>query len=146
MEQTRASNYEALIAHFYAHTYDDAGSSMPRFAAVAEEFFDEQRVGAKIALCETEQQAFEFLGESILEGYAADGVYDLDSAEKIYIEVFGPSRDPRQGPGLQCESARRIAGQPFRRAAPDRGASRRIGGCRVKRLVKRIAPDGAELR
>ena len=90
MEQARASNYKALIAHFYAHTYDDAGSSMPRFAAVAEEFFDEQRVGAKIALCETEQQAFEFLGESILEGYAADGVYDLDSAEKIYIEVSVP--------------------------------------------------------
>jgi hypothetical protein len=75
---------------------------MPRFAAVAEEFFDEQRVGAKIALCDTEQQAFEFLGESILEGYAADGVYDLDSAEKIYIEVSVPVVTRAKDQGLSA--------------------------------------------
>jgi hypothetical protein len=72
--QTRASNYEGLIMHFEAHSYDAAGASMPRPAAVAEEFFDDQRVGAKIALCETEQQAFEFLGDTVLEVYAPDGV------------------------------------------------------------------------
>lgn len=76
--------------HFEARTYDAAGASMPRLAAVAEEFFDDQRVGAKIALCETEQKAFEFLGESVLEGYAPDGVYDLDTTEKIYVEVSTP--------------------------------------------------------
>lgn len=55
-----------------------------------EEFFDEQRVGVKLALCETEDEAFRVLGAAVLDGYAADGVYDLDSAEKIDIEVSTP--------------------------------------------------------
>ena len=46
MEQTRASNYDGLISHFGAHTYDPAGPSMARYAAVAEEIFDDHRVGA----------------------------------------------------------------------------------------------------
>lgn len=90
MEPTRADNYEGLIAHFYAHTYDPAGPSMPLYAGVAEEFFDDQRIGAKIALCKTEQEAFGFLGESLLEGYAPDGVYNLDTAEKIEVQVSTP--------------------------------------------------------
>lgn len=44
----------------------------------------------KIALCETEQEAFEVLGASVLDGYAPDGVYDLDTAAKIDIEVSTP--------------------------------------------------------
>jgi hypothetical protein len=72
---------------------------MTRLAAVAEEFFDDQRVGAKIALCETEQQAFEFLGDTVLEGYAPHGVYDLDTTEKIEIQVSTPivTRAEQQG-------------------------------------------------
>ncbi len=69
MTQTRANNYDGLIKFFAAHTYDPPGPGMPRYAAVSEEFFDDQRVGAKIGLYETEQDAFEFLGESVLEGY-----------------------------------------------------------------------------
>ena len=40
-----------------------------------------------LSLCETEKEAFEVLGAAVLDGYAADGVYDLDTAEKIGIEV-----------------------------------------------------------
>ena len=90
MEQTRANNYYGLIKHFEAHTYDPVGPTMPRYAAVSAEFFDDQRVGAKIGLCETEEEAYGFLGESVLEGYSPDGVYDLDTAEKIDIEVSTP--------------------------------------------------------
>jgi len=43
-----------------------------------------------LSLCETEKEAFEVLGAAVLDGYAADGVYDLDTAEKIYIEVPAP--------------------------------------------------------
>jgi hypothetical protein len=88
--ETRETNYRSLIAYFEAHAYDSVALAMPRYAAVAEEFFDDNRVGAKIALCETEQQAFSFLGESVLDGYGADGVYDLDTAAKIYVEVAIP--------------------------------------------------------
>jgi len=88
--ETRKTNYRSLIAYFEAHTYDPVGLAMPRYAAVAEEFFDDNRVGAKIALCKTEHQAFSFLGESVLEGYGADGVYDLDTAAKIYVAVAIP--------------------------------------------------------
>jgi hypothetical protein len=87
---TRETNYLSLVAYFEAHTYDPAGLAIPRYAAVADEFFNDPRVGAKIALCETEQEAFNFLGESVLEGYGADGVYDLDTAEKIYVDVSVP--------------------------------------------------------
>jgi hypothetical protein len=98
-EQTRAKNYDGLRKYFEAHTYDPPDPAMPRFAAVSEEFFDYQRVGAKIGLCETEHEAFEFLGESVLEGYAPDGVYDLDTTEKIYVKVSTPvvTRGPDQG-------------------------------------------------
>lgn len=41
-------------------------------------------------MCEIEQEAFEFLGDSVLDGYAPDGVYDLDTAEKMDIEVSVP--------------------------------------------------------
>jgi hypothetical protein len=90
VRQTRANNYDGLIKFFEAHTYDPPGPGMPRYAAVSGEFFDDQRVGAKIGLYETEHDAFEFLGESVLEGYVPDGVYDLDTTEKIYVEVATP--------------------------------------------------------
>lgn len=98
MEQTRARNYRSLITEFEAHTYPQATPLMPRYAAVSEEFFDQQRVGATIALCETQQEAFELL-DSVLDGYAPDGVYDLETAEKIDIEVSTPivTRAPCQG-------------------------------------------------
>jgi hypothetical protein len=99
--ETRETNYRSLIAYFEAHTCDPGGPAMPRYAAVADEFFDDQRVGAKIGLFHTEQQAFQFLGESVLEGYGADGVYDLDTTEKIYVEVSTPivtrAEDQEQG-------------------------------------------------
>jgi hypothetical protein len=88
--QTRANNYDGLIKFFEAHIYDPPGPGIPRYAAVSEEFFDDQRVGAKVGLYDTEQDAFEFLGESVLEGYAPDGVYDLDTTEKIYVQVSTP--------------------------------------------------------
>jgi hypothetical protein len=90
MEPTRARNYRELITVFDAHTVAHATPPMPRYAAVSEEFFAQQRVGATIALCETQQEAFEFLGDSMLDGYAPDGVYDLGTAEKIDIEVSTP--------------------------------------------------------
>jgi hypothetical protein len=90
-QQTRAKNYKRLIAEFESCVFDQPTPTMPRYAAFMEEFFDEQRVGVKIALCETEQQAFDVLGASVLDGYAPDGVYDLDTAEKIDIEVSTPA-------------------------------------------------------
>ena len=67
-----------------------------------EEFFDEQRVAVKVALCETEQEAFAVLGASVLDGYAPDGVCDLDTADKIDIEVSTPivTRATVQGVGV----------------------------------------------
>jgi hypothetical protein len=87
VKRTRAENYALLVGDFEAHTYDRAGESIERYAAVAEEFFDEQRVGAKISLCDTEQAAFGILGNAVLEGYAPDGVYDLDTTDKIAVRV-----------------------------------------------------------
>jgi hypothetical protein len=99
-EPTRASNYSGLITHFEAHAYEPAGPAMPRYAAVAEEIFDDHRVGAKIALFATEAAAFEFLGESVLNGYSADGVYDLDTAEKIDVHVSTPIVTRAEGQGI----------------------------------------------
>jgi hypothetical protein len=90
VEQSRASNYAGLITHFEAHIYEPAGASIERYAAVAEEILDDQRVGAKIALFEVEEDAFEFLGSSVLDGYAPDGVYDLDNGEKTDVHVSTP--------------------------------------------------------
>ena len=90
MDQTRESRYSELIEHFTAHIHDPVGPAMQQYAALAEEIFDDYRVGAKIALRETEQEAFEFLGDSVMEGYAPDGVYDLDTAEKIDVYVSSP--------------------------------------------------------
>lgn len=88
--RTRATNYEKLVSQFELCIFDPPTPTIPRYAALMEEFFDEQRVGVKLALCETEKEAFEILGAAVLDGYAADGVYDLDIAEKIDIEVSTP--------------------------------------------------------
>jgi hypothetical protein len=89
-QKTRLKNYERLVTEFEPCIFDDPSPGVPRYAAFMEEFFDEQRVAVKITLCETEQQAFEVLGASVLDGYAPDGVYDLDAAAKIDIEVSTP--------------------------------------------------------
>lgn len=101
-ERTRTRNYERLVAEFDPCIFDHPGPRMPRYAALMEEFFDEQRVGVKISLCETEQEAFDVLGAAVLDGYAPDGVYDLDTAEKISIEVSTPivTRAKIQGVGV----------------------------------------------
>ncbi len=72
---------------------------MGRYAAVAEEIFDDHRVGAKIGLFETEHEAFMFLGDAVFDGYQADGVYDLDTTEKIDVHVSTPivTRAAQQG-------------------------------------------------
>jgi hypothetical protein len=87
-----------LIVHFTAHTFDDPGSETPQYAAVAEEFFDESRVGARILLCDIVEDALDGLGESVLDGYAPDGVYDLDTGEKIDIRVAVPLVTRLDGP------------------------------------------------
>jgi hypothetical protein len=99
VKQNRASNYAGLITHFEAHTYDAAGPAVARYAAVAAAIFDDQRIGAKIALFDVEEDAFECLGGSVLEGYDADGVYDLDSGDTIDVHVSTPivTRAEEQG-------------------------------------------------
>ena len=102
-DRTRGKNYLRLIAEF-EHLQcesDRPARPMPRYAAFMEEFFDEERVGVKLVLCATEQEAFDVLGP-VLEGYVADGVYDLDTAEKINVEVSTPivTRARVQGAGV----------------------------------------------
>lgn len=101
-DRTRARNYERLVDQFEACVFVQPTRSMPRYAATMEEVFDDQRVSVKIALCETEQEAFDVLGTSVLDGYAPDGVYDLHTAEKIDIEVSTPivTRAKVQGVGV----------------------------------------------
>jgi hypothetical protein len=90
-DPSRAENYRRLHEHFEPHiVYDNAGPETHRYAAVAEEFFDQQRVGAIVLLCETVQQACEVLGDSVLDGYAPDGVYDLETGQKIDVHVSTP--------------------------------------------------------
>ena len=91
VEDTRSQNYARLLEHFEPHTtYDKVSPETHRYAAVAEEFLEEQRVGAIIALCETEADAFGVLGDSVLDGYAPDGMYDLNTGDKIDIHVSTP--------------------------------------------------------
>jgi hypothetical protein len=94
----RTTNYSKLIAHFEGQTFDEAGADAPQYAAVAEEFFDETRVGARILLCDTLDDALAGLGDSVLDGYAPDGVYDLETGEKIDICVAAPVVTRAEGP------------------------------------------------
>jgi hypothetical protein len=88
---TQAENYGLLLEHFEPHIlFDNVTPATHRYAAVSEEFFDETRVGALVFLCETQQEAFEVLGGSVLDGYAPDGVYDLETGEKIEVHVSTP--------------------------------------------------------
>ena len=98
--RTRAENYAVLREHFEPHTvYDNVGPETHRYAAVGEEFLGDTRVGAMVLLCQTEQEAFEVLGDAVLDGYAPDGVYDLETGEKIDVHVSAPvvTRSEDQG-------------------------------------------------
>ena len=89
--RTRAENYAVLREHFEPHTvYDNVGPETHRYAAVGKEFLGDTRVGAMVLLCQTEQEAFEVLGDAVPDGYAPDGVYDLETGEKIDVHVSTP--------------------------------------------------------
>ena len=89
--RTRAENYAVLREHFEPHAvYDNVGPETHRYAAVGEEFLGDTRVGAMVLLCQTEQEAFKILGDAVLDGYAPDGVYDLETGEKIDVHVSAP--------------------------------------------------------
>jgi hypothetical protein len=97
----RIENYGLLLEHFEPPTvYDNVTPATHRYAAVSEEFFDETRVGALVFLCETEQEAFEVLGGSVLDGFAPDGVYDLETGEKIEVHVSTPIVTRAQDQGV----------------------------------------------
>ncbi|MGI8429289.1 MAG: hypothetical protein ACR2OB_08285 [Solirubrobacteraceae bacterium] len=72
--RTRPTNHEKLVSQFESCVFDPPTPTSPRYAALMKEFFDEQRVGVKLALCETEKDAFEVLGAAVLGGHAPDGV------------------------------------------------------------------------
>jgi hypothetical protein len=98
--RTRAENYALLLEHFEPHLVDGSlGPETHRYAAVAEGFFDERRVGALVILFQAEQEAFESLGDAVLDGYAPDGVYDLETGTKIDVHVSAPvvTRSEDQG-------------------------------------------------
>lgn len=99
MQQSRTTRYEELAVWFSARVSQIDAAALKRYAAVAEEIFDDERVGAKIDLFDTEQEAFDFLADSVLDGLQADGVYDLDTSEKIDVRVSRPivTRAPKQG-------------------------------------------------
>ena len=90
-DATCIENYGLLRGHFEPRTvYENVTPATHRYAAVSEEFFDETRVGAFVFLCETEQEAFEVLGGSVLDGFAPDGVNDRETGEKIEVQVSTP--------------------------------------------------------
>lgn len=88
-EQRRA-RYNALVEHFgiepWAHD-DGTGSPPDRYAAVygIADFEDPH-----ICTLSTVDDAFYHLGVQVLEGAAPDGVYDLDTGQKIDIHVSTP--------------------------------------------------------
>jgi hypothetical protein len=146
--RSRASNCVGLITHFEAHTYDRADATMPRYAAVAAECFDDERVGAKIVLCDTEQEAFEFLGDSVVEGNAPDGVYDLDTAEKIDVHVLTPDRYALSRAGRYGQSPGgvvRTAGQARRQRHVGRSMSNETSNelSRTARIARGSLPGRA---
>jgi hypothetical protein len=100
MRHSRRTNYSRLITSFDVHIQDAAIGEMPRCAAVAEEFLGDQPVGAQILLCETVEYALEVLGESVLNGYAPDGIYDLDTRAKIDVHVATPIVTPLGLPSI----------------------------------------------
>jgi hypothetical protein len=62
-----------------------------RYAAVAER---QDRTGAVIHTAiwcgDSEPECYSRLGESVLDGYAPDGIYDLDTDDKIEVHVATP--------------------------------------------------------
>lgn len=87
----RAARRSRLVEHFavepWALESGDLDDPARRYAAVTGigEYED-----AHLSTFNDIDSAFDFLAESILDGQAPDGVYDLDTAEKIEIEVSTP--------------------------------------------------------
>jgi hypothetical protein len=100
MRRTRSETYALLLEQFELYTVNAAGvdPETRRYVAVADEFWDGQRVGARIALRETFDEAFEILGDAVLDGYSPDGVYDLDTSEKTDVRVSRPVVTPVNAP------------------------------------------------
>jgi hypothetical protein len=63
---------------------------LPRYPAVADEISRTRGSAPRSRCGETEQEAFAFVGEAVFDGDQADGVYDLDTAEKIDVHISVP--------------------------------------------------------
>jgi hypothetical protein len=100
MKRTRSETYTLLLEQFEQYTIynDGVDPETVRYVAVADEFWDEQRVGVRIALCENLEEACAILGDAVLDGYAPDGVYDLETSEKRDVRVSRPVVTAVEGP------------------------------------------------
>ena len=100
---TRKDRCERLAEHFHANLETHPiGREPGRWAAVALEQVGGQVVSGWIATFDTIDDAFQELGSEVLEGRFADGVYDLDTGEKIDIHITTPIVTASEVQGLTC--------------------------------------------
>ncbi len=59
-------------------------------------------VAASISTFNTVDDAFEELGSEVLEGLCADGVYDLDTGQKIDVNISTPIITASEDQGVSC--------------------------------------------
>jgi hypothetical protein len=89
LSSTRETNYDGVIVHYEAHTYDPLAQRCHASPPYPEEFLDEQRVGATIALYATVDEALEFVGARARR-IRLGCVYDFDTAQKMDLEISTP--------------------------------------------------------
>lgn len=88
---SRRDRCERLAEHFHANLTAQPIERQPeRWAAVALQQVGGQVVSASISTFSTVDDAFQELGSDVLEGMFADGVYDLDTGEKIEVHISTP--------------------------------------------------------
>jgi hypothetical protein len=82
---------------------DGDGDATCRWAAVAER---QDALGAvtKVTVwaCRTEGEALRQLGDAVLDGYAADAIYDLGTGDRIEVHVATPAVTRSEDQGTMC--------------------------------------------
>lgn len=98
---TRKDRCQRLAKHFHADlTAQPIEPPLERWAAVAFEQLGAKIVSAWISTLKTVDEAFEELGSDVLAGLFADGVYDLDTGEKIDVHISTPIVTASEDQGL----------------------------------------------
>lgn len=90
---------EKLIEHFSVDEEHLPESPYERFATVILES-GHGLDGASISTWQTREEAFQHMGDSILDGWAPEGVYDLHTGEKIELHISTPVVTPSEDQGV----------------------------------------------